>query len=736
MIKLFSVILFFFLLAQSITSYSVEKLKLQRISSNINFDGKPDELAWNPINTLPTTMHSPVFRGETKEITIIKIAYDDQFLWVGAELLVNDPSDIKSASKKRDEMSANSDFFGLILDTYSDNENALAFFTTPSGLRMDAAISDDASSREPLNINWNTFWDVKTSQDDKGWYCEIRIPFSSLRFQTIDDLSEMGLISWRWSAKSTENVTFPAIDPKYGMWATWKPSQAQKVIFENLKPSKPVYLSPYVLGGHSNYNSLNDDETAYLNEKEFIREIGGDIKYSITSNLTMDLTVNTDFAQVEADDQQVNLTRFSLFFPEKRMFFQERASIFNFNLGGPNNLFYSRRIGLDDDGNPVKIYGGARIYGRAGKWELGFLNMQTAKSDDLPSENFGVLRMRRQVINQNSYVGGMFTSRLGTNGNYNMAYGLDGIFRLFGDDYLDIKFAQSFETEVEKEFASLKPMRARLNWERRSEEGLGYSFSISHSGENFNPGVGFEMRDNYQAIRGQVQWGWLPGIESILFSHNVGFQVLNFYNATNGKIESSSLGPEWKFQTKKFLMGSIRLNRMIENVVEEFSFSDDAVIPVGHYEFYGFQAMGMTPMNKKIYAEIMLEAGQFYDGNRMSFTTSPYFNLSSSIVLSGTYQYDVIHFPDRNQEFRNHISRLKLEYMYSTKLSASTFVQYNTFNAALMGNFRLRYNPREGNDFYLVFNEFHFLKPELEIPNLPELANRSIMLKYTHTFIL
>jgi len=413
-----------------VQSFSNEKLKLQRLTATINFDGKPNEQAWQFIDTLPVTMHAPVFKGSSKEKTLIKIAYDDQFLWVGAQLLVNDPKHIRATSKKRDELSGNSDFFGVILDTYNDNENALGFFTTPTGLRLDAAISGDASSRMPLNTDWNTFWDVKTSRDEKGWYCELRIPFSSLRFQTVNDITEMGLISWRWSAHSNENVTFPSIDPKYGMWATWKPSLARKVLFDKIKPSKPVYLSPYVLAGHSNDNSLNTDETAYVNEKEWIHEVGGDIKYSITSNLTMDLTVNTDFAQVEADDQQVNLTRFSLFFPEKRMFFQERASIFTFNLGGPNNLFYSRRIGLDDDGNPVKIYGGARIYGRVGKWDLGFLNMQTANSDELPSENFGVLRLRRQVINSNSYVGGMFTSRLGGNGNYNIAYGFDGIFRV------------------------------------------------------------------------------------------------------------------------------------------------------------------------------------------------------------------------------------------------------------------------------------------------------------------
>ncbi len=726
----------FGLLLFSVETFSSEKMKIQRLNQTIQFDGKLDEPAWALIDTLPMTMHSPIFRGSFTERTIVKITYDEQFLWIGAKLLVTDPAHIRASSKKRDELSANSDFFGVILDTYNDNENALSFFTTPTGLRLDAAIANDASSREPLNPDWNTFWDVKVSRDDNGWYCEMRIPFSSLRFQTVNDISEMGLISWRWSAHNNENVTFPSIDPKYGMWATWKPSLAQKILFEDVKPSKPVYISPYILGGYTNSNYLNADETAYIHEEKFTREIGGELKYSLTSNLTMDLTVNTDFAQVEADDQQVNLTRFSLYFPEKRMFFQEGASIFSFNLGGPNNLFYSRRIGLDDDGNPVRIYGGLRVYGRVGKWDLGVLNMQTAKFNALPSENFGVLRMRKQVINQNSYLGGIFTSRIGVNGNYNMAYGFDGIFRVFGDDYLDVKFAQTYETGVESDFASWSPTRLRFKWERRTEKGLAYDISLSHSGQDFNPGIGFEMRDNYRAIRTQLQWGWLPGENSKLFSHSASLEFMNFYNSITGKLESGSMGPGWKFQTKKFLMGTVELKRMIENVDEEISFSDDAVVPVGNYEFYGAQAMMVTPMTKKVYAEMMLEGGQFYDGNRFSYMVSPYFNVSSSVLISGTYQFDAIDFSKRSQEFRNHIARVKLVYMHSTKLSASTYIQYNTYDAAFVGNFRLRYNPREGNDFYIVFNEFRYLEPDLGSPVYPSLANRTILLKYTHTFVL
>ena len=276
----------------------------------------------------------------------------------------------------------------------------------------------------------------------------------------------------------------------------------------------------------------------------------------------------------------------------------------------------------------------------------------------------------------------------------------------------------------------------RVSWERRSQKGLGYDVSLSHSGENFNPGTGFEIRDNYRAFRSQIQWGWLSDEDSKLFSHNINFQAMNFYSSITGNLESGSMGPGWEFQTKSFFLGTFEVKRMVENVLEEFSFSNDTDVPEGNYEFYGFEGMLMTPMTRKVYAEMMLEGGQFYDGNRFSYMISPYMNLSSSFQINGTYQFDAINFNERNQKLRNHIARIKFEYMHSTKLSASSFVQYNTLNAAFVGNFRLRYNPREGNDFYLVFNEIRNLKPELEIPQLPNLANRTLLLKYTHTFVL
>ena len=351
-----------------------EAVKIKRITGIIEFDGIPAEAAWQTLEIFPLTMNKPNFGLEPSEKSEVRIGYDNGFLWIGASLYMNDASRIFSVTKKRDEMLFDYDAFGVILDTYNDNENGLAFYTAPTGLRTDYTISNDASGGgfgpsgpSFMNFDWNTFWDVRTSRDDKGWYVEMRIPFSSLKFKSENDVATMGLIITRNISANNETDSYPAIDPKYGFMAVNKPSLAQTIEIEGARPTKPLYVSPYVLGGFSREWSMNEEETSYVKEDYPQYNAGGDIKYNINSNLTLDLTANTDFAQIEADDQQVNLTRYSLFFPEKRKFFQERSSLFDFSLGGhSDNLFYSRNIGIAD-GDPIRIYGGARLTGRLGK---------------------------------------------------------------------------------------------------------------------------------------------------------------------------------------------------------------------------------------------------------------------------------------------------------------------------------------------------------------------------------
>lgn len=714
-----------------------DQIIMPRINGLVTLDGLSDEQAWKGIKPFPVVIHTPNFGKKPTERTEILVAYDDDYLYVAGRLYDREPLKIQSNSKKRDSGDPSSEWFGISIDSFNDKENALAFFTTPSGLRWDAMIFNDAKDSIPIKTSWNTFWDVATAQNNNGWFVEMRIPFSSLRFQEKNGRVVMGLIVRRKIARKNEHVIFPAIPPNWGFFSVFKASQAQEVVFKGLHSRKSLYIAPYILGGLGQSFKLNNAETAYQRIDTFKYEAGLDVKYGLTSNLTLDITLNTDFAQVEADDQQINLTRFSLFFPEKRLFFQERSSTFDFNFetSEPNRLFHSRRIGIYK-GNPVRIYGGARFVGRVGPWDLGFLSMQTAPVEDLVSENFGVFRMRRQVFNPYSYLGGIITTRLGMDGTYNIAYGLDGIFRLFGDDYLTIKWAQTFENEKENKPLSLNPARIRFNWSRETIKGFGYGLSYSRAGADYNPGIGFEMRENYTRLCSGTWYGWFPDEKSLFFRHRIFLSGLLILSNINGSIESAKTGPAWEFETKSGYEFEITSKIFYENVPETFSLSDNAKVQKGEYTFYGLNGSFSTPGQRLFSSTFTLDAGSFYDGWRVSIGVTSFWRISSTLELSGTYQFNRIVFPDRNEKFNGQIAQLRALLMFSTKLSASAFIQYNSAIDAFTANTRLRYNPREGIDLYLVYNEGLNTSRYRYDPILPLTSNRTIMFKYTHTFNL
>jgi len=723
---------------------------IEKLSLPLDFDGIPDEEAWQNLAPFKMIMHSPVFGKDPSEKSDIRIGYDDKYLYVGARLFFENPDRIKSASLKRDYMGMGGDWFGIILDTYNDKENGLAFLTSPDGLRWDATIQKDAvvpfPDQMPINISWNTFWDVRTNKDKNGWSAEIRIPFSSLRFQELDGEVKMGLIVHRWIPSKNETDLFPAIPPNWGQTSALKPSQAQEIVLLGVKPSKPLYIAPYLLGGYESNFEINNLGAAYKKSDKPTIEAGLDVKYGISNNLIMDLTLNTDFAQVESDEQQINLTRFSLYYPEKRLFFLERASVFDFSLGGLSNMFYSRRIGLSDDGDPIRIYGGARMTGRVGKWDMGLLDMQTAplwKNDSsgllkeiMPSENFGVLRFRRQILNENTYIGAMVTSRMGVAGTYNLAYGLDGIFRLFGDDYLDVKLSQSFENDLKNSSVS-EPTKIMTFWERRSSKGLGYNLGYSRSGIHYNPGIGFEMIEDYAALRGGIKYGWLPGEAAKLYSHSPEIMVSYMTYIDDGSLMSFNNTIGWTFLTKNQWQGSLNLVYNIENLKDSLEIlEDELTIVAGEYKFLNFMGLVSTPATKSFYIISRIDAGQYFDGSRLSVNMQPMWNISKHMELGAIYNFDRLVFSVRDEEIINHIIGIKSTYMLDTRLSVNAYIQFNTAVNGIMTNLRLRYNPKEGNDFYIVFNEGRNTHLTREVPNLPVYEVRSVLVKYTYTFSL
>ncbi len=714
-------------------------LEIPRLQGPIQLDGRLDEPAWQAIQPLPLTMNSPTYGGEPTERTEIRIAYDDNYLYASGAFYDSDPSGVRANNLIRDGVNFSDDRFALILDTFNDNENALGFLVNPAGARADFTVYNDAESNRgpPLNFSWNTFWDAAVTRTDEGWFVEIRIPFTSLRFQDRDGEVIMGLITWRAIARKNEVLTFPAIPTKF-RWGVYKPSIARDVLLKGVYSRKPIYISPYVLGGVEQEPVLNTAGDAYALSRSVTRNVGLDVKYGLTSNLTMDITINTDFAQVEADDERVNLTRFSLFFPEKRPFFQERAAIFDFNTGQQSRVFYSRRIGLGPYGELIPIYAGVRLIGRVGRWDMGFLNMQTAPypEADLPSENFGVLRLRRQVLNSNSYVGAIVTSRVSTRGAYNVVYGLDGIFKVKGDDYLAINWAQSLEDTAWSGLAlpSRQTGRLRIAWDKRTDRGLFYRGRLGWSGADYNPGVGFVRRVDFTRVLGQVGYGWYPGKDSWLFKHSLAVQASGFVRNSDRQLETGELSLEWRAGPKVggFFRFQTRWN--YESILDTFYLSSDAYIPAGTYQFWDNSLFFISPFGYLIRVRVNGNLGYFYDGQRYSLGIAPTWSISEHLEIGGEYQYNAVFLPKRNQKFLANIIRLRTRFNVNVKLSMSAFVQWNSFSQRVLLNFRLRYNPKDGNDLYLVYNENLEYGNETLIPPPPLTQNRTVLIKYTHTF--
>jgi hypothetical protein len=720
------------LMAFPVQVLSQSPISVQKLSGPVNFDGMPDEEAWQFIDPLPMTTYYPESGREPSERSDIRIGYDNEYLYVGARLYDSEPDRIQATTYQRNFQGLSSDFFGIVLDTFNNNETGVAFFVSPTGARSDFRISNDAQGGDAFNWDWDTFWDVETIRNEQGWFVEMRIPLSSLRFQERNGEVRMGMTVMRWIARKNESNIFPSFPNHWGFQGHYKPSQTHPVVFENLEFSRPLHITPYILGGFGQGHQLSENATDYIRQDDSTREIGLDVRYGLTGNLTLDLTLNTDFAQVEADDEQINLSRFSLFFPEKRKFFQERSELFDFSMGGPNRLFYSRRIGIHQ-GEQVRILGGARLTGSIGDWDLGFLNMQTARQQGIPSENFGTLRLKRRIINPNSFVGAIFTNRINEDGAYNYAHGLDGTFHLFGDDYLTLNYGHSFETEGNQSITNLDATRFRFDWQTRRITGFGYNIGFSRNGPDFNPGMGFLPRLNYTRYGGNINYGWFSDEISRFQNHQIQFGGNVFFQNLEGYLETISIGPHWGTNWKTGSRLEIEASYNFEDIRQPFSLFEDIAVPSGRYRFMNAGVSFNTPESDLYSGQAAVEGGQFFDGYRLSGSLSSVLTFSRHLNLQPYYEVNRISFPDRDEAFTTHITRVRIEYYLNTEFSASSFVQFSNDANMVISNIRLRYNPREGNDLYIVYNENLNTGRFDHLPVRPRSQNRALMVKFTYT---
>ena len=718
---------------------SAVPVPIARLTGEIDVDGVVDEPAWDAIEPLPMFMWAPDHGGEMTERTEVRIAHDDEYLYLSGRMYDSDPGGIRANTYYRDAFSGD-DLLSFVIDSYNDYETGVWLGTTPAGVRQDRSLSNDGDFTGdvmPFNVDWNAHWHVVTSRNDEGWFAEYQVPFSTLGFQAQGDEVTMGIIVYRFIARKNERHVFPFIGREWGQGGFLKPSQGQRMTLSGVRPTTPAYVTPYVLGGLSRTPVLREPSDAasfWGAERDRVAEPGLDLKYSPSSNLAIDLTVNTDFAQVEADDQQVNLTRFSLFFPEKRQFFQERSSTFDFGTGGfTDRVFFSRRIGLER-GELVRIYGGARLVGRLGGLDFGVLNMQTAPAAGRSGENMGVMRLKQQVLNPYSFVGGILTTRYGSNGQDNVAYGLDSQLRLFGDEYLTVTWAQT-QDEVVRERNVLDASLVRARWERRTDRGVSYNLFYRRVGPDYLPRLGFQLRNDFTLFGGELAHTWLRGADATLNAITLAMVGENYQRNIDLTLESRSVRPEMRLEFKSTAMITAYANSQIEDIRRPFRVGAVSIQP-GEYRFTEAGIDWMLPRSTIFRGEIRTTAGSFYDGRRVGLIFNPTWTVSRYLEIVGGYEVNRLEFADRGEATTTHLGRLRLNFAFNTHISFGAFAQYNNLDDRTSVNARFRYHFREGTDLWIVYNEgFNFERDRGFDPRLPWSAGRNIMIKYSHTFI-
>ena len=665
----------------------------------------------------------PIEGAPATERTEAWVVYDDDHLYVAARLWDSQPDRMVANELRRDhENILQNESFAVVLDTFHDRRNGFFFQTNALGALRDGLITDERNA----NFDWNTVWDVHTSRFDGGWTLEMAIPFKSLRFRAEGD-QVWGINLHRFVRWKNEHTFLNPVSASYGEEGIYRVSSAGTLIDLRLRSgSRTLEVKPYgissVTSDRAGAQRLTNDVTA---------EGGLDAKYNLTKGLTADFTYNTDFAQVEADDEEVNLTRFNLFFPEKREFFLEGQGLFEF--GGPERViwgrptnaptvFFSRSIGLAG-GRAIPLNVGGRVTGRAGKYTVGALNIQTGDSVDVgaASTNFSVVRLRRDIFRR-STIGIIGTHR-------SIAIDGTGSNQVFGAD-ASLAFLQNLS--VTGYWARSRTAgRAGRDYSYRGRfENLGDRYGIEYEhlvvGEDFNPEVGFLRRRNFRRNYMQVQFTPRPDVPAIRKIRN----ELSFdYTATlDGRLESRQLRYLWAAEFQRGDEWWLEYNRDFEFLAEPFEIADGVVLPVGPYAFDSFRSNYQLGPQRPVNGWLGFIRGSFFGGTR---TQARYFGrveLSPTLSVEPRVALDWINLPQGS--FLSKLVSGRFNYTISPRSFFSALVQYNSSTDALSTNIRFRWEYEPGSDLFVVYTEGR----DAEERGFPRLENRGFVVKFTRLF--
>jgi len=663
------------------------------VDGPITVDGVIDEELWNRAEPASDFIQSKPNTGYPgSERTEVRIVYDDEKIYIGATMYDRQPELLVHQRMEQDFLSPDEDVFGLALDTFHDRANAYYIFVNPNGALRDAQAYDNSRTS---NAEWEGVMEVAASIHEEGWSAEIAIPFTTLRFDPDLDEQVWGLNMVRRVRRRGEDALWAPVAFRTRLH---KMDEAGTLVgLRGLKAGRNVTVKPYLLGGNVAGSLPPSSDLGSQADG------GLDVKWGITPRLTADFTWRTDFSQVEVDQEQVNLTRFSLFFPEKREFFIENAGTFQFGdlsereyrLGAsPRDftLFHSRRIGLEG-GRPVPIQLGARLTGREGGTQLGVLNMQTSAAEGLPSENFTVARLRRSLFGAVE-LGGMFINRQSSSSDYNRSWGIDANARLLGNLIL-----HSYLAGTEEPGAGADNLAGRVSAAWRGPlwdvSALYRSF-----GEDFRPAVGFVRRPSVRHTYATVGVHPRPPIPNVMEVNP--YVEVEQYRNRDGVLETRNLVGGL---TTLFVDGGrldLTATDRLEQLLEDFALSE-GIVPMGRYGFVEGSASYTSSAARTLSGSVRVSGGGYFQGERRSFGGSVVWRPDAHVAVDVGADHNVIDLT--GERFTVDVLSGRIDYAYSTRLLLGTWIQYNDATGELVSNVRLNFIHSPLSDLFLVYSE-------------------------------
>lgn len=730
---------------QTLTVPQLSAGKLAPEAEPPTIDGRVDDEAWMQVEPYSTFIQQDPYEGQpATEKTEVRVLVGHGNVYVGIICFDSDPSRIIVSQARRDAALTDTDAIILVLDTFNDSQNAFVFGTNPLGIEYDGQVAGEGQTGglssggggtagsqrggiSAFNPNWDGDWTVRSSITERGWETELAIPLKTLRYATGAGRT-WGFNVMRNIRRKNEQVYLAPIPRGYDIYRV---SMAAKLTDLDLPGRRDIKLIPYVLG------SANKDYTITSGDQlDRNADVGLDFKWGVTPNLTLDVTVNTDFAQVEADEEQVNLTRFDLFFPEKRPFFLENASTFQF--GNPQNidLFFSRRIGLSglgSSGVPIDIPGGVRLSGKVGGWRVGLLDIQTSTAEDAQgnliahANNFGVARVQREV--GRSTFGGIFVNRQGTGSragsdNWNRAYGVDANIALSQTSRL---FAFLAGTTSPGEVGT--DIAGRIFYDFRNNLWQ-VSGGYSHVGTRFNPEVGFLPRRGYRRPEARVflqyqpkRWPWIRRISPHL-SYDAYYDVVtNDLQTARAHLHFFEIQPANGGRFGNFVDVSAD-NPVLPFVVYNTG-GKRVVIPPGKYTWSQFASEYLSDPSAVFSGTIRHRIGGFYDGDFNSVEISTATRIGSRFTSSLGWTWQHADLPGGS--FTANLIPLKASYAFTTLASIQALLQYNSQSSTFSSNIRLALLNRSGTGLFVVYND----RRDTTDFNPLETLGRSFIVKYT-----